>query len=129
MSMGTPTVHKDLSLISLVPKWPGLESAVPLEEFFASIEGSAQIGRWEQADKLLIHVLKLTDYAKMFYNVCLELHGENATWEDFKCAFRKRYRDVHSDQYNFMKLQTARQAKNESPNSLRIGVEDLHKRL
>jgi len=23
VSIGTPTVHKDLSLISLVPKWPG----------------------------------------------------------------------------------------------------------
>jgi hypothetical protein len=83
MSMGTPTAHKDLSLISLVPKWSGLESAVPLQEFFASIEGSAQIGRWEQADKLRIAVLKLTDSAKMFYNGCLELHGENATWEEF----------------------------------------------
>jgi len=44
LSMGTPTVHKDLSLISLAPKWSGLESAVPLE-FFYGIERSAQIGR------------------------------------------------------------------------------------
>ena len=73
MSMGKPTVHKDLSLISLVPKWSGLESAVPLEEFFTIIEGSAQKGRWEQADKLRIAVLKLTDSAKMFYNGCPEL--------------------------------------------------------
>jgi hypothetical protein len=92
MSMGTPTVHKDLSLISLGPKWSGLELAVPLEEFFASIEGSAQIRRWEQADKLRIAVLKLTDSAKMFYNGCPELHRENATWEEFKSAFRKRLR-------------------------------------
>ena len=74
MTMGTPTVHKDLSLISVVPKWSGLESAVPLEEFFAIIEVSAKIGRWEQADKLRIAVLKLTDSAKMFYNGFLDLH-------------------------------------------------------
>jgi hypothetical protein len=73
MSLRTPTVHKELSLISLVPKLSGLESAVPLEKFFASIEGSAQIGRWEQADKLRIAVLKLTYSAKMFYNGCPEL--------------------------------------------------------
>jgi hypothetical protein len=115
MSMGKPTVHKDLSLISLVPKWSGLESAVPLEEFFASIEGSAQIGRWERADKLQIAVLKLTDSAKMFYNGCLELHGENTTWEEFKSAFRKRFRDADSDQYNFMKLHTTRQGKSRVP--------------
>ena len=40
-SIGTPTVRKDLSLISLVLKWSGSETAVPLEEFFSSIEGSA----------------------------------------------------------------------------------------
>jgi hypothetical protein len=36
MSIGAPTVHKDLSLISLVPKWSDLDSGVTLEEFFAS---------------------------------------------------------------------------------------------
>ena len=33
LSMGTPTVYKDLSLISLFPKWSGLESDVTLEDF------------------------------------------------------------------------------------------------
>jgi len=43
MSMGAPTVHKDFSLISLVPKWSGLDSEVTLEEFLTSIEASAKI--------------------------------------------------------------------------------------
>jgi hypothetical protein len=34
LPMGTPTVHKDFSLISLVPKCSGLDSVVPLEEYF-----------------------------------------------------------------------------------------------
>ena len=38
---GTPTVHKDLSLVSLVPKWSGSESGIPLEEFLSSIEVAA----------------------------------------------------------------------------------------
>jgi len=67
LSTAVPTVHKDFSLISLVPKWSGLESRVPLEEFLSSIEGSAQIGRWEQSDKIRIAVLKLTGAAKLFY--------------------------------------------------------------
>jgi hypothetical protein len=33
LSVGVPTVHKDLSLVSLVPRWTGTESASPLEEF------------------------------------------------------------------------------------------------
>jgi len=115
LSMGTPTVHKDLSLISLVPKLPGLEFAVPLEEFFDSIESSAQIGRWDEIDRLRNATLRLTDAAKMFYNGCTELHEENANWEDFKSAFRRRFRDIHPDKYYFMKLQSARQGRNGSP--------------
>ena len=45
MSLGAPTVHKDLSLVSLVPKWSGENSTVTLEEFFENIEASARIGR------------------------------------------------------------------------------------
>jgi len=47
MPVGTPTVHKDLSLITLVPKWTGTDAAVTLEEFIFSIESSILIGRWE----------------------------------------------------------------------------------
>jgi hypothetical protein len=43
LSMGTPTFHEELSLISLIRKWSGLKSAVPLEEFFDKIGSSAQI--------------------------------------------------------------------------------------
>jgi hypothetical protein len=67
LSTAMPTVHKDLSLISLIPKLSGLEAGVPLEEFLSSIEGSAQIGRWEQSDKIRIAVLKLTGAAELFY--------------------------------------------------------------
>ena len=115
MSLGVPTVHKDLSLVALVPKWSGQESSVSLEEFFASIEGSARIGRWEGQDQIEIAILKLAGSARMFYQRCPELHEEGLTWQKFKEAFRKRYKDVHTDHFHFMKLQTARQAKNEDP--------------
>ena len=115
LSIGTPTVHKDLSLISLVPKWSGSDSAVSLEEFVESIESAARIGRWDSADCMQIAALKLSDSARTFYSTCLELHTEEATWEKFKKAFRDRFKDVRTDQYHFMKLQTARQAKNEGP--------------
>ena len=38
VSVGAPTVHKDLSLISLVPKFSYLEPEVPLEEIISIIE-------------------------------------------------------------------------------------------
>ena len=38
MLSGIHTVHKNMSLISLVPKWSGAVNATPLEEFLASID-------------------------------------------------------------------------------------------
>ena len=115
ISMGLPTVHKDLSLISLVPKWPGSESAVPLEEFLASVDSAARIGNWNQRKCLENAALKLADAAKSFHNTCLELHAEGTTWTKLKEVFRHRFRDMHTDQYHFMRLQTVRQAKSEGP--------------
>jgi hypothetical protein len=58
MSLGAPTVHKDLSLISLIPKWSGSQSSNSLE-FILTLEVSAHIGRWEAKDTLEIAALKL----------------------------------------------------------------------
>jgi hypothetical protein len=115
LSIGTPTVHKDLSLISLVPKWSRSESAVSLDEFLESIESAARIGRWNSTDCVQIAALKLTDSARTFYNTSVELHAEDVSWDKFKKVFKERFRDVRTDQYHFMKLQTARQARHEGP--------------
>jgi len=40
----TPIVHKDLSLMSVIPKWLGSDDTVTLEEFLESIESSRRIG-------------------------------------------------------------------------------------
>jgi hypothetical protein len=57
---------KDLSLVSLIPKWGGNEKAAPLQEFFNAIEGSAKVGNWSDADKIQVAVLKITDAARAF---------------------------------------------------------------
>jgi len=66
LATALPTAHKDLSLISLVPKWSGSESAISLEEFFSSIENSTRIGHWAEADCLQVAVLKLGESARTF---------------------------------------------------------------
>ena len=63
MSVGTLTVHKDFSLITLVPKWTGSDSAVTLDEFISSIVSSARLGRWEEKDQVEIALLKLAGSA------------------------------------------------------------------
>jgi len=102
-------------LVSLVPKWSGAESAISLEEFFSSIEGSAKIGHWAEADCLQVAVLKLTETARTFYFSCPELHAESITWQTFKAIFREGFKDVRTDQFHYMQLQTARQRRNEGP--------------
>jgi hypothetical protein len=86
-----------------------------LEDLIASIEAATRIGRWQDRDCFEIALLKLTDAAKVFYQGCAELHTQETSWQTFKEAFRQRFKDIHMDYHHYMRLQTARQGKNESP--------------
>jgi len=70
----TPTVHNDLSLISVIPKSSGSDAAVTLEEFLESIEASGRIGRLSENDQSEVAILRLTGSANLFYQGCDELH-------------------------------------------------------
>ena len=65
----------------------------------------------------------------MLYNGCTEFHEENAKWENFKSTFRRSFRDIHSDQYHLMKLQTARQGRKESPQEFADGCRGLAQKM
>jgi len=56
----------------------GGEIANPLEEFLASIDRAALLGKWRDTDCMNIAVLRLADPAKAFYNACTELHTKAA---------------------------------------------------
>ena len=115
LATALPPVHKDLSLISIVPKCSGAETDTPVEDFLASIEGAAKIARWDGTDCLRIATLLRTDPARAFYMSSHELQAEDATWEGFKSAVRNRFKDAHPAQYHFLKPQTAKQGKTEGP--------------
>jgi hypothetical protein len=70
MSLGSPTVHKDLSLIILVPRWTGSEIADTLMDLISSIEIAVRIGRWELLTRSKSQFFKLASSAKTFYKVC-----------------------------------------------------------
>jgi hypothetical protein len=116
---------KDLSLVSLVPRWAG---TVPLSEFLESIENVARIGRWMYDDKIRIAILKLSDTARAFFNAHLELHSPDLTWAAFKDAFT-RFKDVRSDQFHYTQLQTARQRRDESPQSFADRIRGLGQKI
>jgi hypothetical protein len=120
---------KDFSLVSLVPKWAGTPGTVPLSEFLESIESAARIGRWTDDDKVRIAILKLFDTARAFFNAHLELHSPDLTWAAFKGAFLTRFKDVRSDQFHYTQLQTARQRRDESPQSFAAGIRGLCQKI
>jgi hypothetical protein len=107
-------VTKDLSLVALVPKWSGTDKAIPLHEFFETIESTGKIGNWTQEDMVRIATPKLTGVARVFYNRTLELHDQRITWAAYKTALQNRFRDVRTDQFHFAQLHMARQKKDES---------------
>jgi len=84
-----PTVHKDFSLVSRVPKWSGTESATALEEILPSSVGSARIGHWLETDCFQVVVLGLVNNVRTFYSSCPELHGEDVLWKNFGTSHRK----------------------------------------
>jgi hypothetical protein len=106
VSSGRPTAPKDLSPISLIPKWSGTEKSVSVKEFFELVESSAKIGCWSDSDNTKITVLKITNVAKAFYSSNPQLHNTGISWENFKAKFLHRFRDVRSDRYHFMQIQT-----------------------
>jgi len=89
LSTTPPTVHKDFSLVSRVPKRSGTESAISREEFFPNIKGSVRIGRCLETDCLQVFVLGLVDNVRTFYSSCPELHGEDVLWKNFGTTHRK----------------------------------------
>ena len=105
---------KDLSLVSLVPKWSGSETALPIQEFFEILEDSGEIGKWTEADQIQVCALKLTDAARAFYSATPELRDPAMNWQEIKTQFLMRFRDVRSDQYHFSQLQIAHQRKDET---------------
>ena len=75
------------------------------------MESSKIIGISNAFDKIQITVLKITEFAKAFYSSNPKLHNPGISWQNVKAKFLHKFRDVRSDKYHFMQLQTARQKK------------------
>ena len=73
LSVGTPTVHKDLFLISLVRKWSGSEPTKHVEKFSLTREASVRIGRREPENtdeiKLKLEASKVDTPASSRFNM------------------------------------------------------------
>jgi hypothetical protein len=73
------------------------------------------MGRLTSKDKVRLVRLKLRGAARTFYSAQPQLKADDVTYEEFRTVFVNRFKDKHTDQYNYARLQNAVQEKNESP--------------
>jgi hypothetical protein len=70
------TTTKDLSLLTLVPRWAGTEKSGSLHEFLSAVENMAEMGNWSDKDKVRIATMKLEDAARVFVETAPEISAE-----------------------------------------------------
>jgi hypothetical protein len=109
------TATKEMWVANLVEPWKGDSNSIPVNEFFESLEEAAEMGWLTSKDKVRLARLKLRGAPRAFYSAQRQLKADYVTYEDFRNAFVNRFKDRHTDQYNYARLQNAVQDKNESP--------------
>jgi hypothetical protein len=71
--------HLLMLTISLVPKWSGSESAIPLKKVLEIGECTVRVGRWHPSDWLKLEMPKVADSASSLFNLCTKFNGEKIT--------------------------------------------------
>jgi hypothetical protein len=73
------------------------------------------MGRLTSKDEVRLARLKLRGLARAFYSSQPQLKADDVTYEDFRDTFVIRFKDKHTDQYKYARVQNALQDNNESP--------------
>jgi len=100
---------------NLVEAWRGNSNSISVTDSFESIDEAAEMGRLSAKDKVHLAKLKLRGIAKSFYSAQPELRADDITYAAFQTAFVNQFKDKHTDQYHYTRVQNASQEKGESP--------------
>jgi len=84
-------------------------------DFFKSIDEAAEMGRLIAKDKVHLVKLKLRGVAKLFYSAQPELKADDVTYAALRTSFINKFKDKHTVQYHYTRVQTASQGKRQSP--------------
>jgi hypothetical protein len=107
--------QKDLSLVVTIPKFAGTDSTITTQEFLACVDSTAHLGNWTDQDRVEFTLLKLAGNSRLFYLGCAELHKDNLSSPKLKGELKNRFKDRHTGQFHFCRLQTAKQLRHEYP--------------
>jgi hypothetical protein len=66
-------------------------------------------------DQVHLARLKLRGIAKLFYSAKFELKADDITYAAFRTVIVNLFKDKHTDQYNYTRVQNASHEKNDSP--------------
>ena len=108
------TTTKDLGVANLVEPWKGESNSIPVWEFFESVNAAAEMRRLNSKEKVRLPRIKLTGAARLFYSSQPQLRAEDISYDEFRTAFVNRFQDMHTDHYQYARVQNASQEKNES---------------
>ena len=108
----TETTTKDLSLVTLIKNWTGTSASCGIQEFLNSVDTTADLGNWDEKDKVRVATLKLVDTARSFYTATPQFHQKDISWTDFKKVFLERFKDSRTDQFLFSQLQSVSRERN-----------------
>jgi hypothetical protein len=111
----TPMVTKDMWVANVVDSWRGESNSIPVIEFFESINEAGEMGRLSSKDTGRLARLKLKGAKRIFYTSQPQLRADDVTYEEFRAAFVQRFKDKHTNQFHYARVQTATQEKGESP--------------
>jgi hypothetical protein len=81
------TTAKHLSLVMVISNRAGTSTSCGLQELFNSVDTTADLGDWTDANKVRVVTLKLVDTARACYDATPELHCKDITWTDFEKCF------------------------------------------
>jgi len=82
--------HLLMSINSLVTKWSGAESAIPLEKLIQNNEGTAIIGRWHPSDGSKLEKSQVADPASSRFNLGPKFQRERTAGQKFETTLRVR---------------------------------------
>jgi hypothetical protein len=73
------------------------------------------VGKLSSKDKIRLARLKLRGAVRGFYSAEQRLRADDITYEEFRAAIVNRFKNKHTDQYHYARVQNASQERNESP--------------
>jgi hypothetical protein len=100
---------------NLIEPWRGDSNSIPVIDFFESINEAAEMGGLSSKDKFRLARLKLRGVARMFYSAQPQLKADDVTYTEYRAASITRFKDKHTDQYHYARVQTASREKTGIP--------------